>query len=159
MHNLATRIESQIYNLHKNFGHGKRNRSWGFRMTTSWGKVWKCFSNWHTYAFENFREMKLIGTNVTWPKDWKQSEITCCYSFKNTNRGVPTPLQELALFLLNFFKVYHFYFWQLLYPLQNCVVLCIWRKSIFSATIIFLKKFILSSLKMNLKISLLFIKG
>ena len=94
LHNLATRIESKIYNLHKNsFGHGKRNRSWGFRMTTSWGKVWKCFSSWHTYAFENFWEMKLIGTNATCPKDRKQSEITCCYSFKNTNRGVPTPLQ------------------------------------------------------------------
>ena len=28
----------------------------------------------------------------------------------------------LALFLLNFFKVYHFYIYKLLYPLQNCVM-------------------------------------
>ena len=29
---------------------------------------------------------------------------------------------RLALFLFNFFKVYHFYIWKLLYPLQNCVM-------------------------------------
>ena len=29
---------------------------------------------------------------------------------------------ELALFLFNFFKVYHFYIWKLLYPLQKCVM-------------------------------------
>ena len=28
----------------------------------------------------------------------------------------------LALFLLNFFKVYCFYIYKLLYPLQNCVM-------------------------------------
>ena len=29
---------------------------------------------------------------------------------------------ELALFLFNFFKVYNFYIWKLLYPLQKCVM-------------------------------------
>ena len=29
---------------------------------------------------------------------------------------------ELALFLLNFFKVHHFYIQKLLYPLQNCIM-------------------------------------
>ena len=29
---------------------------------------------------------------------------------------------ELALFLFNFFKVYHFYIYKLLYPLQNFVM-------------------------------------
>ena len=28
----------------------------------------------------------------------------------------------LALFLFNFFKVYHFYIYKLFYPLQNCVM-------------------------------------
>ena len=58
---------------------------------------------------------------------------------------------ELALFLFNFFKVYHFYIWKLFYPLQNCVMHS--KKKKFSATIILWKKVIRRCLKMNLKIT------
>ena len=58
----------------------------------------------------------------------------------------------LALFLFNFFQIYYFYF-KLLYPLQNCVINL--TKNYFFyyfATIILWKKVILSCLNINLKI-------
>ena len=63
----------------------------------------------------------------------------------------------LALFL---FKVYHFYIYKLLYPLQNCVmylqvilIICIvlWFLLFFSCHHNFMKKVIPSCLKMDLK--------
>ena len=54
----------------------------------------------------------------------------------------------LTLFLINFFKVYHL---TLLFTLCK-IVLCMWRKIIFSVTIILWKK-VLICLKMNLKMS------
>ena len=53
----------------------------------------------------------------------------------------------LALFLLNFFKVYHFYISKLLFPLQNCVMHL--KKKNFFCHHNFMKK---RCLKMNLKI-------
>ena len=58
----------------------------------------------------------------------------------------------LALFVFNFFQVYHFYMLKLLYSLQNCVM-PLKKKVFFSATKILWKRVIRSSLKMNLKIS------
>ena len=57
----------------------------------------------------------------------------------------------LALFLFNFFKVFHFYIYKLLYPLQN--VLCIQRKTIFFCYHNFMKKSHLKLPKTDLKIS------
>ena len=57
----------------------------------------------------------------------------------------------LALFLFNFFKVYPFYVYKLLYSLQNCVVHLM--KSYFLCHQNFMKKVILSCLKINVKIS------
>ena len=50
----------------------------------------------------------------------------------------------LALFIFNFFKVYHFYIYKLFYPLQNCYAFE--EKLFFSVTIILWKKIILSCL-------------
>ena len=56
----------------------------------------------------------------------------------------------LALFLFNFFKVYHFRIWKLLFA-KLCYAFE--EKLFFYATIILWKKVILSCLKMRLKIS------
>ena len=59
--------------------------------------------------------------------------------------------EGLALLLFNFFKVYHFYIYKLLYYLQNCVMHL--KKNYFFCHHNFTKKVILSCLKINLKIS------
>ena len=51
----------------------------------------------------------------------------------------------LALFLINFAKVYHFYIQKLLYPLQNCVICCIMLPQFYAAT--FSSQILMYSLK------------
>ena len=41
----------------------------------------------------------------------------------------------LALFLFHFFKVYHFYIWKLLYPLQKLCYSILWKKFILGCLI------------------------